>query len=100
MNELHVWLASQHPGLRTFKTFQLKLGEFAAAHPQARAMCRLLDVVVGRYVEEFDEAPLPSAVAERAFANLLRSVAELDCGAAPAHQLGALNRLAAFGLTR
>ena len=100
MNELHVWLASQHPGLRTFKTFQLKLAEFAAVHPQARAMCRLLDAIVGRYVEEFDEAPLPSAVAERAWQNLLSSVAELDCTAAPAQQLGALNRLAAFSLTR
>jgi RecB family exonuclease len=100
MNELHAWLASQHPGLRTFKTFQLKLAEFAARHPEQRAMCRLLDAIVGRYVEEFDEAPLPSAVAERAYESLLRSVAELDGAAEPAQQLGALNRLATFSLTR
>jgi hypothetical protein len=100
MNELHSWLASQHPGLRTFKIFQLRLAEFAAAHPQQRAMCRLLDAIVGRYVEEFDEAPLPSALAERAWQNLLRSVAELDCSAAPAQQLGTLNRLAGLSLTR
>ena len=99
MNELHAWLAGQHAGLRTFKTFQLKLAEFAARHPGQRAMCRLLDGIVGRYVEEFDEAPLPSAVAERAYKNLLRSVAGLDGTAAPAQQLGALNRLAEFSLT-
>ena len=100
MNELHAWLASQHAGLRTFKTFQLKLAEFAARHPGQRAMCRLLDAIVSRYVEEFDEAPLPSAVAERAWQELLRSVAELDCSAEPAQQLSALNHLAAFSLTR
>jgi hypothetical protein len=100
MNELHAWLASQHAGLRTFKTFQLKLAEFAARHPGQRAMCRLLDAIVSRYVEEFDEAPLPSAVAERAWQELLRSVAELDCSAEPAQQLNALNHLAAFSLTR
>ena len=100
MNELHAWLASQHAGLRTFKTFQLKLAEFAARHPGQRAMCRLLDGIVGHYVEEFDEAPLPSVVAERAYQNLLRSAAELDGNLAPAQQLGALNRLAVSSLTK
>ena len=99
MNELYAWLAGQHPGLRTFKTFQQKLAAFAADHPEQRAMCRLLDAIVGRYVEEYDEAPLPSAVAERALQNLLRSVAEFDDSAAPAQQLGALNRLAELRLT-
>ena len=99
MNELHAWLAGQHAGLRTFKTFQLKLAEFAARYPEQRAFCRLLDAIVGRHIEEFDEAPLPSAVAERAYRNLLRSVADLDCQAAPAQQLGALNRLAEVSLT-
>ena len=91
MNELHAWLAGQHAGLRTFKTFQLKLGEFAARYPEQRAFCR--------HIEEFDEAPLPSAVAERAYQSLLQSVADLDYRAAPAQQLGTLNRLAALSLT-
>ena len=99
MNELQAWLASQHAGLRTFKAFQLKLAEFAARYPEQRAFCRLLDDIVGRHIEEYDEAPLPSAVAERAYQNLLQSVAYLDCQAAPAQQLGTLNRLAAFSLT-
>jgi hypothetical protein len=59
MNELHRWLASQHAGLRTFKTFQRKLADLAAEHPGQRAMCRLLGAIVGSYIEEFDEAPLP-----------------------------------------
>jgi hypothetical protein len=100
MNELHAWLAGQHAGLRTFKAFQQKLAELARAHPEQRAMCRLLDAIVGRYIEEYDEAPLPSDVAERALQSLLRSVAELDDAAPPAQQLGALNRLAELSLTR
>ena len=98
MNELHAWLAGQHAGLRTFKTFQQKLAEFARSHPEQRAMCRLLDAIVGRYIEEFDEAPLPSDVAERALQNLLRSIADLNDAAPPAEQLGALNRLATLSL--
>jgi hypothetical protein len=100
MNELHDWLASQHAGLRTFKAFQRKLADLAAEHPGQRAMCRLLGAIVGSYIEEFDEAPLPSVVAERAYQKLLRTVAELDCSAEPARQLGHLNRLAELNLAR
>jgi hypothetical protein len=100
VNELYFWLAGQHPGLKTFKALQLKLSQLAAVHPEQRAMCRLLDGIVGSYVEEFDEAPLPSAIADRAYRRLLQSLAELDSAAEPAHQLGHLNRLAALNLTQ
>jgi hypothetical protein len=100
MNELHFWLSSQHPGLKTFKALQLKLDQLAANHGEQRAMCRLLQGIVGRYVEEFDEAPLPSDIADRAYQRLLRSLAELDGAAEPAVQLGNLNRLAALNLAR
>jgi len=100
MNELYFWLAGQHPGLKTFKALQLKLSQLAADHPEQRAMCRLLHGIVGSYVEEFDEAPLPSAIADRAYRRLLQSLAELDSAAEPAHQLGDLNRLAALNLTQ
>jgi hypothetical protein len=100
MHELYAWLSGQHPGLKTFKTLQLKLSQLAVDHPEQRAMCRLLHGVVGNYIEEFDEAPLPSAVAERAYQRLLGSLAELDSSADPARQLGNLNRLAALDLTQ
>ncbi|RZN31242.1 hypothetical protein [Bradyrhizobium sp. Leo121] len=99
MKELYAWLSGQHPGLKTFKALQLKLSRLAADHPEQRAMCALLDGIVGKYIEEFDEAPLPSAVAERAYRRLLGSLAELDDSADPARQLGSLNRLAALDLT-
>jgi hypothetical protein len=100
MGDLHAWLSGQHPGLKTYKTLQLKLSQLAADHPEQTAMCRLLRDIVERYVEEFDEAPLPSAVAERAYQRLLGSLVELDVSAAdPARQLCNLNRLAALDLT-
>jgi len=100
MNELHFWLSGQHPGLKTFKALQLKLDQLAANHGEQRAMCRLLQGIVGRYVEEFDEAPLPSDIADRAYQRLLRSLAEFDSAAEPAMQLGHLNRLAALDLAQ
>ena len=99
MGDLHVWLSGQHSGLKTYKTLQLKLSQFAADHPGQRAMCRLLRDIVERYIEEFEEAPLPSAVAERAYRRLLGSLGELDVSADPARQLGNLNRLAALDPT-
>jgi hypothetical protein len=99
MNDLHAWLSGQHPGLKTFKTLQLKLSQLAADQPEQRAMCRLLHGIVGSYIEEFDEAPLPSVVAERAYHRLLDSLLELDGLADPARQLGSLNRLAALNMT-
>jgi hypothetical protein len=98
--ELYCWLSGQHPGLKTFKAFQLKLSQIAAEHREQRATCRLLQGIIGSYIEEFDEAPLPSAIAERAYRRLLRSLAELDSTAEPATQLGNLNRLAALHLAR
>jgi hypothetical protein len=98
--ELHGWLSSQHPGLRTFKTLQHKLALLAADHPEQRAMCRLLHGIINSYVEEFDEAPLPTATADRAYQRLLRSLSEIDCAAEPARQLGNLNRLAGLVLSQ
>lgn len=100
MNDLHSWLSSQHPGLRTFKTFQQKLANVAAAHPQQRAACMLLSGIVSRYVEEFDETPVPSAVADRAYSRLLHAIAELNPSADAPEQLAGLNRLAELKLTQ
>lgn len=96
--ELHGWLSAQHPGLKTFKTLQHKLALLAADHPEQRAMCRLLDGIIGSYASEFDEAPLPTAVADRAWRRLLQSLSEIDGVAEPARQLGNLNRLAGLVL--
>src|SRR5690349_18069961 len=75
MNDLHAWLLQQHHGLRTFQIFQQKLATLSEDEPEQRALCRLLSYLVGRYIEAFDEEPLPVAAADRAYQHLLDLVA-------------------------
>jgi hypothetical protein len=98
MNDLHAWLSQQHHGLRTFQIFQQKLATLSGDEPEQRALCRLLTYLVGSYIEAFDEAPLPVAVADRAFQRLLNLVAGLDFRASAEHRLADLNRVAACDL--
>jgi hypothetical protein len=98
MNDLHTWLLQQHHGLRTYRTFQQKLDDVSRRDPGQRALCRLLNNVVGSYVDRFDEEPLPVAVADRAYQRLLELVASLDFGASADRRLADVNRVAACDL--
>jgi hypothetical protein len=98
MNDLHTWLLQQHHGLRTYRTFQQKLDDLTRRDPEQRALCRLLNNVVGSYVERFDEEPLPVAVADRAYQRLLDLVASLDFSAGCDRRLADVNRVAACDL--
>jgi hypothetical protein len=72
MNDLSAWLASQHHGLRTFRSFRQKLQEISSGDPRQRAICRLLNAIVDGYIDAYDEAPLPVAIADRAPSTLAR----------------------------
>src|SRR4051794_11477347 len=101
MNDLHdlrSWLAEQHHGLRTFKTFQDKLNSLSGREPGQRALYALLGHLVGRYVEAFDEEPLPVATADRAHARLVELVTSLDLEAGTDRHLADINRVAACDL--
>ena len=98
MNELHIWLSQQHHGLRTFRNFQEKFETLSRRDPAQRALCALLGHLVGRYVEAFDEEPLPVAVADRAYGRLLELVASLDLEASADRHLADINRVAASDL--
>ena len=98
MNDLHTWLSQQHHGLRTFRTFQQKLDDVCRNDPEQRALCRLLNTVVGSYVDTFDEEPLPVAVADRAYGRLFDLVASLDFSASADRRLADANRVAALDL--
>ena len=98
LNDLHTWLSQQHHGLRTFRTFQQKLDDLSNGDPGQRAMCRLLNSVVASYVDTFDEAPLPVAVADRAYQRLLEMVASLDFDGTADRRLADINRVAALDL--
>jgi hypothetical protein len=98
MNDLHTWLSQQHHGLRTFRAFQQKLDTLSQGDPEQRALCRVLNGIVGSYVETFDEEPLPVAVADRAYQRLLDLVASLDFRANADRRLADINRLATCDL--
>lgn len=100
MGELTTWLSSQHPGLHTYKAFRTKTLQLSASDTEHRALYKLLAAMAGRYIESFDEAPLPVKTAERAYRTLVEVVAEAeDSKQAPApQQIQILNRVASVEL--
>ncbi len=100
MGELSTWLSGQHPGLHTYKAFRTKTLQLSASDSEHRALYQLLAAMAGRYIESFDEAPLPVDTAERAYRKLRDIVAEAENSKqAPApQQIQALNRVASAEL--
>jgi hypothetical protein len=98
MNDLHSWLSQQHHGLRTFKNFQQQLDTLSAREPAQQGLCALLSRLVGGYIEAYDEAPLPVAIADRAYGRLLDLVGSLDFEADADRRLADINRVAASSL--
>ena len=98
MNELYRWFSYPHHGLRTFETFQQKLESLSTEEPDQRGLYRLLSSLVGRYIEAFDEEPLPISVADRAHDGLLELLGSLDLRATADRRLADINRVAASDL--
>ena len=98
MNDLHSRLSQQHHGLRNFKNFQQQLDLLSAREPAQQGLCALLSRLVGGYIEVFDEAPLPVAVADRAYDRLLDLVGSLDLAGDADRRLADINRVAACDL--
>jgi len=100
LTELVDWLATQHPGLRTYKTFQEKALELSSTDASHRALYRLLAGIAGHYVTVFDEEPLPVDVAQKAYDVFLGLVEEGEGSlrGSTEQQLKVLNRIAAADL--
>lgn len=100
LGELTAWLSSQHPGLRTYKAFRNKTLALSASDIEHRALYALLAAMAGRYIESFDEEPLPVETADRAYDKLLKIVSEVEGStSAPAsRQIQILNRVASTEL--
>jgi hypothetical protein len=98
MNDLHDWLLRQHHGLRTFQLLRQKLVILAVDEPDHSALYTLLALLVARYIEAFDEEPVPVSVADRAYERLQRLLADLRPSASAESRLADLNRLAAADL--
>jgi hypothetical protein len=89
---LHECLSQQHHRLRTF---QQKLATLSRDEPGQWALCRLLSLFVGGYIDAFDEGSLPGAVADRAYQRLLDLVASPEFRASAEDRLANLDRVAA-----
>src|SRR3954465_15916640 len=75
MNELHDWLSRQHHGLCTFQLFRGKVAHLGEKEPYKKALYVLLSRLADRYIEAFDEKPVPVEVADRAYQRLLTLLA-------------------------
>jgi hypothetical protein len=100
LTELVDWLTTQHPGLRTYKTFQEKAIALCSTDASHRALYRLLASLAGHYVTVFDEEPLPVDVAKNAYAVFLGLVeeGERSLHGSAEQQLAVLNKIAAAEL--
>ena len=78
--------------------FSKNSNDLGNGDPGQRALCRLLNGIVGSYVDTFDEEPLPVAVADRAYQRLLEMVASLDFDGSADRRLADINRVAALDL--
>jgi len=72
--------------------------DLSAEEPGHRALYRLLSNLVGRYVDAFDEEPLPISVAERAYDRLLELLGSVDLRATADRRLADIDRVAASDL--
>jgi hypothetical protein len=98
VTDLYDWFSRQHHGLRTYQLFRQKLGELSKNQPEKRALYALLSQLAVRYIEAFDEQPIPTAVADRAYQGLLTLLASLDRSPSADGKLADLNRVAATDL--
>lgn len=96
MDELLNWVAQQHSGLRTYRGFQQKVLQLAAEDSSHAAMFYLLGSIVSRFIDSYEEDPLPVAVADQAFKRLSELVKKSAqaMNAPAADQIKVLNEIA------
>ena len=100
LENLLTWLKPQHNGLRTYKAFQQKVLQLGATDRNHLALYNILATLVGRFIESYEEHPLPVDVADEAFNRLIGVVekATKSRKGSPSDQLKALNEIAATDL--
>lgn len=100
MSELHSWLATQHPGLRTYKTFKTRADALASADQEHRAFYKLLSTMVDPFIDTYSAEALPTELAEATFRRLLNIVkeAEIRSSLSPDIRMKALNEIASVEL--
>jgi hypothetical protein len=100
VEELAQWLKSQSKGLRTYKAFQQRVLEDGARHRDQYALYYLLAMLVGRFIDAYEEMPLNLEVIEEAHKRLVAlsdKAARFDALSAD-ERLKLLNEIAAADL--
>lgn len=96
MEELGNWLSQQHNGLQTYKAFQQRVSLLLTQDRDHAALFYLLASIVGRFIDTYEEHPLPVDVADEAFKklrDLVQRAAQTMKGPA-AGQIKLLNEIA------
>jgi hypothetical protein len=101
VEELAQWLKSQHKGMRTYKTFQQKVLEIGSKKQRQYALFYLLAMLVGRFIDAYDENPLMLNVAGEAHKRLVAFTdkAVRFNSMTPQEQIELLNEIAVSELT-
>jgi hypothetical protein len=100
LDELLAWLKPQNTGVRTYKAFQQKVMQLGATDRNHLALYHILAMLAARFIEAYEEHPLPVDVADQAFKRLIGVVekAAKSRKGSPAEQLTVLNEIAATDL--
>jgi hypothetical protein len=100
LDELLAWLRPQNTGLRTYKDFQQKVLQLGATDRNHLALYHILAMLASRFIESYEENPLPVDVADEAFKRLIGAVEKAARArkGSPSEQLTALNEIAATDL--
>ena len=100
MPELHSWLATQHPGLRTYKAFKERADRLACSDRERRAFYKLLSTMVEPFIDTYNGEALPTELAEATYRRLLAVVqnAENAIALSPDARICTLNEIAAVEL--
>lgn len=101
MKTLLQGLRLENGGLRAFAEFQQKALTLCSSEPEHAALMRLLADLAARFVDAYNDEPLPADVAERAIARLTDLVekAARAWSASPSEQLALLNSIGLAELT-
>ena len=100
MDDLIKWLAQQHSGLQTYRAFHQKALQLAADDRDHSALFQLLAGLVFRFIDYYDEHPLPVDVADDASKRLIALMRKAsEKGRSAEDRLAMLNEIAAADLS-
>lgn len=94
LQELHAHMTARKPGLGSLTDFQRDCEKAVAGAPEDAGFLRLLADMAGRFIDRYDQQPLPSDVATAAHGRLLQLTARAAASERPEEKLALFNEIA------